>query len=317
MATKILRIDKAALFRDLRYEPHQGQWCVHRSTAKRRVLACGSRWGKSMCAAMEGVAAVLQPAPSSRGWVVAPTLDLANRVFGQIKLTIAEHLHDHIIEVNEKDRLVRVCNLAGGTSVVQAKTADHPTSLLGEALDWLILDEAAAIPEDVWYRALCQRLIDRRGWSLVISTPRGAKGWFYREYRRGQKGRDPDYESWSAPTLENPYIPKDAIEAEKSRLSEDHFKQELGGEFVGALQDPCDVCNGPSRDVPGITILQPDDELAKCVECEKPVDADGQTLVKRWADGSVHMKVFQCVPDTLRDVSLPSNVQAVPDSAPK
>jgi hypothetical protein len=49
------------------------------------------------------------------------------------------------------------------------------------------------------------------------------------------------------------------------------------------------------------------------------VDADGQTLVKRWADGSVHMKVFQCVQDTLRDVPFPPPVQAVRegDPAPK
>ena len=40
-----LQIDKRALFHDLGYEPHPGQLEVHLSSAPRRVLACGARWG--------------------------------------------------------------------------------------------------------------------------------------------------------------------------------------------------------------------------------------------------------------------------------
>ena len=50
-----LRLSKAALFRDLGYTPHPGQLDVHRSSAPRRVVACGVRWGKTVAAAMEGV----------------------------------------------------------------------------------------------------------------------------------------------------------------------------------------------------------------------------------------------------------------------
>ena len=84
------RLDRAAFFDDLGYEPHQGQWQIHRSRAPRRVVACGVRWGKTVCAAMEGLAAAMEPADRSVGWVCAPTYDLADRVFRELQLTSME-----------------------------------------------------------------------------------------------------------------------------------------------------------------------------------------------------------------------------------
>ena len=55
------QLNKAALFQDLGYTPHPGQWEVHNCSASRRILACGVRWGKTRCAAMEALAAALEP----------------------------------------------------------------------------------------------------------------------------------------------------------------------------------------------------------------------------------------------------------------
>jgi hypothetical protein len=63
-----VRLRKRELFRKLGYEPHPVQALVHRSRAKRRVLACGTRLGKSTCGAMECVAALLEPCESALGW---------------------------------------------------------------------------------------------------------------------------------------------------------------------------------------------------------------------------------------------------------
>ena len=86
------RLDKLRLFADLGYEPHEGQLEVHRSRTPRRVLACGVRWGKTLCAAMEGIAAALEPRERSMGWVVAPTYDLADKVYREITYIAARHL---------------------------------------------------------------------------------------------------------------------------------------------------------------------------------------------------------------------------------
>ena len=62
-----VRFNKKAFFEDLGYQPHLGQWEIHNSTASRRVVACGVRWGKTWCSAMEGLAAAMEPAERSVG----------------------------------------------------------------------------------------------------------------------------------------------------------------------------------------------------------------------------------------------------------
>ncbi|MEQ1893377.1 MAG: terminase family protein [Planctomycetota bacterium] len=225
-----IRLSKAALFERVGYRPHAGQRLVHRSKAKRRVLATGSRWGKSRCAAMEAVAAALEPRKRSMGWCVAPTLELADKVFREIVIIAAEHLTHRLVELKQHDKKLVLRNLGGGLSEIRGKTADNPVSLLGEGLDWLIVDECSRLKPEIWSSFLSQRLIDKDGWALLISTPKG-KGWFYEMWRRGQ-GRDPQYESWNAPSWQNPYLRKELIAAERERLPERVFAQELGGQFI-------------------------------------------------------------------------------------
>ena len=224
------RLNKRAFFRSLGYEPHDGQKAVHASRAPRRVLACGVRWGKTRSAAMEGIAAAMQPRERSMGWVVAPTYDLADKVGRELFLIAAEHLRHRIVTLKESERKLVLRNMAGGVSEIRCKSADNPVSLLGEALDWLVVDEAARLKPAIWEGHLSQRLIDRKGWALLISTPKG-KGWFYELFRRGQHD-DPDYESWNWPSWTNPYLDRELIESERDRLPERVFAQEYAGEFV-------------------------------------------------------------------------------------
>lgn len=223
-------LNKRTFFRSLDYHPHPGQVAIHGSRASRRIVACGVRWGKTRCAAMEGLAATMAPCERSFGWVVAPTYDLADKVFREILFLSARYLQHYIVSIKEGERRLILRNMGGGTSEVRAKSADNPVSLLGEGLDWVIVDEAARLKPKIWEGHLSQRLIDKRGWALLISTPKG-KGWFYDLYRRGQ-GRDPDYESWNSPSVQNPYLDPSVIEAERSRLPDRVFRQEFDGEFL-------------------------------------------------------------------------------------
>src|SRR5262245_29139806 len=227
----MLRLDKDALFAQLGYEPHEGQQLVHRSKAKRRVLACGSRWGKSICAAMEAVAAAMEPRKRSMGWVVAPTLDLSDKVFREIVMVTAEHLKHRLVDLKQHDKKIVLRNLGGGLSEIRGKTADNPVSLLGEGLNWVIVDEAARMKPAIWNSFLAQRLIDKDGWALLITTPKG-KGWVFDMWKRGQPRGDPSFESWNAPSWHNPHLNRELIEAERERLPERVFAQELGGQFV-------------------------------------------------------------------------------------
>ncbi len=221
---------KSALFKHVGYEPHAGQQAIHESRASRRVVACGVRWGKTWCAAMEGLAAAMAPNARSIGWVVAPTYDLSERVFDRIALTVAEHLHHRIISLKQHEHRLVIRNMAGGVSEIRGKSADNPVSLLGEGLNWVIVDEAARLKPSIWESHLSQRLLDKRGWALLISTPKG-KGQFFELWRRGQ-GRDPDYQSWNKPSWTNPLLSREMIEAERERLPERVFGQEYGAQFL-------------------------------------------------------------------------------------
>jgi hypothetical protein len=223
-------LNKDAFFEDLGYRPHPGQREVHACALPRRVVACGVRWGKTLSSAMEGLAAAMEPRTDSIGWVVAPTYDLADRVFRQIVSTAMEHIQHRVVSVREHDRRILIRNLGGGISEIRGKSADNPVSLLGEGLDWLIVDEAARLKPSIWEAHLSQRLLDRKGWALLISTPRG-KGWYYDLWRRGQ-GQDPLYKSWNQPSWTNPRLDQESIEAERGRLPERVFKQEYGAEFL-------------------------------------------------------------------------------------
>lgn len=224
-------VDKAALFADLGYRPHEGQREIHESTALRRVVACGVRWGKTVCAAHEALAAALVPAERSFGWVVAPTYDLADKVFREIQFAVVRHIPHRVVSMRDHDRRLVLRNLGGGLSEIRGKSADNPVSLIGEGLDWLIVDEAARLKPSIWEGHLSQRLIDKKGWALLISTPRG-KGWFFDLFQRGQHGRDPDHQSWNRPSWSNPFLNAETIEIERARVPERVFRQEYGAEFL-------------------------------------------------------------------------------------
>lgn len=279
-----IRLSKPALFEAMGYQPHAGQLLVHKSLATRRVLACGARWGKTTCATAEAVAALLEPRREALGWVVAPTYDLSRLVFDRVCGIFERKFAHRIRTLSQRDQSLTVINLGGGRSVLEAKSADNPASLLGEGLDFVIVDEAAQLKPNVWSEHVSQRLLDRRGWALLISTPNG-RNWFSKLHRRGQKGRDADFESWNRPSWENKTLDRALIEAERERLGVDAFRAQYGAEFVGIDTDACDSCGGPSTRVPCFYLLVQGETLGVCEECGLPVKADGKTVVRRYAHG--------------------------------
>src|SRR5260221_8795741 len=296
------RLSKGALFRVLGYTPHAGQILLHRSRARFRVLACGTRWGKSTAAGMEALAALLEPRDRAVGWLVAPTYDVCQRIYIRLCSVITEKLRHRVVELSPREQKIVVTNLGGGTSELRCKSADHPVSLLGEALDFLIVDEAATMRNEIWEDHLAPRLLDRKGWALVISTPQGA-GWFYEMYRRGRKGRDPECESWASPSSDNPHVDAALIEAERGRMSAEKFAQQYGAEFLDVPRDPCEQCGAAPAGGPGPHGIPPGTEyeaVPKCPSCGIVVNSEGRCVVKYhnawaaslWLDGGYEAALF-------------------------
>src|SRR5262245_46664646 len=118
-----VRLNRAAVMASLGYTPHPGQVAIHESKALRRVVASGVRFGKTRCAAVEGLLAALEPKESSVGWVVAPTYDLAEKVYREIVLLVSEHLKHRLVSHKEHEKKLVLRNMAGGLSEIRAKSA--------------------------------------------------------------------------------------------------------------------------------------------------------------------------------------------------
>lgn len=134
----------------------------------------------------------------------------------------------------------------GGT--VQVRSADNPDSLRGEGLDFVVVDECAYVAEEAWQEALRPSLSDRLGSAMFISTPAG-RNWFWRYYQRGLEGGE--WQSWSFPTSDNPFIAASEIEAARGDLPELVYRQEYLAEFLegaGAVFRNIQPCLGASLD---------------------------------------------------------------------
>lgn len=128
-----------------------------------------------------------------RVWIVAPDYGLCEKVFRELYNILVTQLQ--IIRPG-KPNGGRARNQKGDYylqtpwgSVLEAKSLENPDSLAGEALDLVIVDEAALQPniEDIWTQMLKPTLMDKEGSAIFISTPRG-KNTFYKLYLNGQTG---------------------------------------------------------------------------------------------------------------------------------
>ena len=175
----IRKLNKSAYFNSIEYEPEQIQWAVHNSKARFRVNIQGRRSGKSYSAAREAEIAILQE--NTRGWIVAPSYELAHKIGREIQENLMLKYQLPVISkkvINGQLFYAKFLN----KSEVWIKSADSPdTSLVGEGLDWLIIDECALLPKRIWEQYLRPTLSDRQGWALFVSTPRGFN-WVYDLY---------------------------------------------------------------------------------------------------------------------------------------
>jgi hypothetical protein len=179
--------------------------------------------------------AVQRAMAGKRVWWVAPTYLLAFHPWQAFKrrfeLEWAQKIEDsHYIELN------------GGGSIT-VKTADNPAGLRGVGVDFVVVDEAAFINEEIWTACLRPALADRDGEALLISTPSG-RNWFYHAYLRGNDPLVEGWHSWHHPTGHNPRIRPAELAEAKRTLPEVIFRQEYGAEF---LEDGGTVFRGLMR----------------------------------------------------------------------
>jgi hypothetical protein len=139
------------------------------------------RGGKSFWAAHNIVKTIL--VPNKNIWIVAPTYQLGSKEFMYVWNALLNL--GFLRMANEKHKDIR-----GGRmkisfpwgSFLEVVSADNPISLRAEELDLVVLAEASALPENIYYHHLYARIQKRKGITLIPTTPKG-RNWIYEAFR--------------------------------------------------------------------------------------------------------------------------------------
>jgi len=206
----------------LEWTPHPSQKEVIEDGGKKKVLACGRRWGKTTLCAYEAAKTLL--APNAIVWVVAPSYELTKRVYDEAAKFLAKIFPPQEGEFVARTRPTPNITTNWG-SKLECKSTDNPISLLGGEVDLMIVDEAAVMDDRIYRQYVLPVTHDRDADIFLISTPRG-KNWFFYEW---QNNGGYQFKSWDRPSF--PAEEKDRIFNENPK---EIVKQEYEGKFVDA-----------------------------------------------------------------------------------
>ena len=207
---------------------HEAQLKVAKSDARWKILCAGRRFGKTRLGVQMCLETALQ---GKRAWWVAPTYTIARVGWRDILSAARSYPEENQPEISLVNMEVKFPWCNGSIAV---RSADTPHRLRGEGLDFLVLDEAAFVKEDVWQQVLRPTLTERKGGALFISTPMGMNNWFYQLWEFAD-GKD-EWERFQFATFDNPNIDKEEVEQAKDEVGSIVFAQEYLAEFVDAGQ---------------------------------------------------------------------------------
>lgn len=202
--------------------PHNGQWQIIHEAKRFNVLSCGRRFGKTMlglnrCATPETLSYPM-------AWFAPTYKDMleiwreAARVFKPIisRSSISERRMEFI---------------TGG--LLEFWSLDNADAGRGRKYKRVVIDEAAMAPylQEAWEQSIRPTLADYQGDAWFLSTPKG-RNFFWQIWTRGLDPENGEWQSWSKPTLDNPYIQPSEIEAARLDLPDLVFRQEYLAEFL-------------------------------------------------------------------------------------
>lgn len=193
------------------------------------ILIAGRRWGKTDAMVQRifyhmtrrpglywWVGLTWRSASMKRAWRVM--LHTARRLLRALGLDEKEH-------VNRSNYEIRL----PGMGEIWFRTAENPASLAGEGVTGVVLDEVTIMREEVWAEYVQPTLLDTGGWAALTGVPKG-RNWVYTLWHEVQN--QPNWLCVHATTYDNPFIPKERIDALRATLPDTMFRQEILAEFV-------------------------------------------------------------------------------------
>ena len=202
--------------------PDPWQANVLRSTAPRLLLNCSRQSGKSTIAAAVAVHAATYE-PGSLTLLLSPTLRQSGELFKKVTGVYASAGR----RVPPESETALTLTLENGSRIVSLPGREGTVRGFS-AVDLLIIDEAARVPNDL-YVSVRPMLAVSRGRLLALSTPWGTRGWWYEVWRSEEP-----WERYEVPATDCPRIPRAFLEEEQRTLGEYWYRQEYCCEFMDA-----------------------------------------------------------------------------------
>lgn len=213
--------------------PHTGgQDQVMSAEERFQILCAGRRWGKTEVGAARAIRATRKH--QQMVWWVAPTYKIVKRGYRKVLSQLDKRLLTHEPPQDSAFDAGRSVVLKfKNQSRMEFYSAERPEGMLGEGVDFVVLDEASKMPKNVWEQTVRPTLMDHQGRSLMISTPTG-RNWFYYLWLRGQDPDHADYRSWQYTTADNPYIPPEEVEEMEESMPLIVYQQEVLAQFISS-----------------------------------------------------------------------------------
>ena len=206
---------------DIKVSLHDAQMEIFKSPARFKVISAGRRFGKSRLAAWVLLIKALQ-SKSKDVFYVGPTFQQSKDImWGMLK----ELGRDVIKAAHENTAVLTLIN----DRKIYLKGSDRPDTLRGVGLEYVVLDEYASMKPEVWEMILRPTLADVKGGAMFIGTPAG-KNHFYKLFMEAQ-GEDSDWEAFQYNSTDNPLLDPKEIQAAKSSMSTQAFRQEFEATF--------------------------------------------------------------------------------------
>lgn len=205
----------------LDFNPDLWQEQALRWSGKRLLLNCCRQSGKSTTASILGLHRALFY-PGSLVLLVSPSLRQSSELFRKVS--------DHLDRLDLPPRKVEDNRLsvtfANNSRIVSLPSTEQTIrGFSGAAL--IIEDEAARVPDEL-YIAVRPMLAVSGGGLILLSTPFGKRGHFFKEYTEG--GRE--WERIRIPATECPRITGEFLQEERASLGDWWYKQEYMCEFT-------------------------------------------------------------------------------------
>jgi len=205
----------------LNWSPDARQSTVLSTGARRVILNCSRQWGKSTVAASK-LTHVACTRPGCCLVIVSENLSQTAEVFQKIDRFLA--IAGVAVKSERGKTFARV--LPNGARLIGL--ASREEAVRGYTADFVFLDEAARIPDEV-VDALLPVIAVRNGDWWMASTPLGRRGRFYEMWAH-ETG--PDVLKVSAPWTQNPRLAPGYVERIRSIRGEAFVKQEFECQFV-------------------------------------------------------------------------------------